>query len=504
MSSDRLRDRVRRSSYDAVVIGAGPNGLAAAITLAKRGWSVVVLEGASTIGGGCRSEALTLPGFVHDVGSAIHPLGAGSPFFRTLPLERYGLEWVHPGCPLGHPFEEASAGAVALERDLEATCDGLGRRDGEAYRRLVAPLLAGVDGDNAIEHLSRLFLLGAPANARDLLALPSPGLARVAALAARSAHSVANTLFVGSRARGLFGGLAAHSLLPLERSPSAAVALALLVAGHTFGWPFPRGGAQRLADALAAYLRDLGGEILCDAPVHSLDELPEAPVILGDITPRQLLTIAGDRLPADYRRDLTRYRFGPAAFKMDWAIDGPIPWKDSVAAICGRAGTVHLGGTFGQIAESERAVWEDAITERPYILLAQHTPFDPTRAPAGQHTVWAYCHVPNGSTVDVSDRIEAQIERYAPDFRERILARHVLSPAALERWDPNLIGGDITGGVLDWVQLFCRPAARLVPWSTPAPGLFLCSSSTPPGAGVHGMCGYWAALAATALRGRAR
>lgn len=499
-TAPHLRDRLARSAYDAVVVGAGPNGLAAAITLARRGWSVAVVEAAATIGGACRSEELTLPGFIHDVGSAIHPLGAGSPFFRTLPLARYGLEWVHPGAPLAHPFDETAAGAVTLERSVDATADGLDARDGAAYRRLVAPLLEEMGGDNAVERLSRLLLLSVPpASAGDLIGLPFPGLARMAALAARSARGAAGALFTGSRARGLFGGLAAHSLLPLERSPSAAVALALAVAGHAFGWPFPKGGAQRLADALAAYLRDLGGEILTNAPVRSLVDLPPARVILCDLTPRQLLAIAGDRLPPGYRRALGRYRYGPAAFKVDYALDGPIPWKASVAGACARAGTVHLGGTFGEIAESERAVWRGEAPARPFVLLAQQTPFDGARAPAGRHTVWAYCHVPNGWTGDACPSIDAQIERFAPGFRDRILARHVLSPAALERWDPNLIGGDIGGGVLDWGQLLFRPAVRAVPWSTPVPGLFLCSSATPPGAGVHGLAGYWAALAAARL-----
>jgi phytoene dehydrogenase-like protein len=496
---DAIRDRLSRSRYDAVVIGAGPNGLAAAVTLAQRGWAVAVLEAASVPGGGCRSEALTLPGFVHDVGSAVHPLGVGSPFFRSLPLEKYGLEWVHPGAPLAHPFDEPDAGAVTLEVSLQATCDGLGSRDGAVYARLIGPLLEEIGGETAVDRLSRLLLLAHPPAAQDLLRLPVPGIARLGTFAARSARAAADSLFVGSRARGLFAGLAAHSLLPLEQSPSAAVALALAAAGHAFGWPFPRGGAQAIPNALAAYFRDLGGEILLDTPVRSLDDLPPAKAILCDLSPRQVAAIAGDKLPTGYRDSLLRYRHGPGAFKADWALDGPIPWKDSVADACGRAGTVHLGGTFAEIAESERLISQGEHPQHPYVLLAQHTLFDPSRAPAGRHTVWAYCHVPNGSTVDMTDRIETQIERYAPGFRARILARHVMSPQSLERWDPNLIGGDVGGGVFDWGQLLFRPTPRIVPFTTPVPGLFFCSASTPPGPGVHGMCGYWAALVASKL-----
>ncbi len=494
-----IRDRLSRSQYDAVVIGAGPNGLAAAVTLAQRGWSVALLEAASVPGGGCRSEALTLPGFIHDVGSAVHPLGVGSPFFRSLPLDKYGLEWVHPHAPLAHPFEEREAGAVALEVSLDATADALGSRDGAVYKKLLRPLLEETEGETAVDRLSRILLFAGPPSARDLMHLPVPGIARLGAVAARSARGAVNSLFVGSRARGLFAGIAAHCLLPLEQSPSATVAFALAAAGHAFGWPFPKGGAQAIPNALAAYFQDLGGEILLDCPVRSLDDLPLAKAILCDLSPRQVVAIAGDKLPPRYRRSLESYRHGPGAFKVDWALSGPIPWKDSVADACGRAGTVHLGGTFGEIAESERAVAEGRHPERPYVLLAQHTLFDPTRAPAGQHTVWAYCHVPHGSTVDMTDRIESQIERYAPGFRERIVGKHVMSPQSLERWDANLIGGDVGGGVFNWNQLLFRPTPRPIPYTTPVPGLFLCSASTPPGPGVHGMCGYWAARVADKL-----
>jgi phytoene dehydrogenase-like protein len=365
------------------------------------------------------------------------------------------------------------------------------------YRSLIGPLLEEVSGETAVDRLSRLLLFTHPPAVKDVWRLPIPRIARLGAFAARSACGAANSLFIGSRARGLFAGLAAHSLLPLEQSPSAAVALALAAAGHAFGWPFPRGGAQGIPNALAAYFQDLGGEVLLDAPVCSLDDLPPSRAILCDLSPRQVVAISGDRLPSRYRESLLQYRHGPGAFKMDWALDGPVPWKDSVAAACSRAGTVHLGGTLGEIAESERAVSRGRHPDRPYVLLAQHTLFDPSRAPAGRHTVWAYCHVPNGSTVDMTDRIESQIGRYAPGFRERILARNVMSPKALERWDPNLIGGDVGGGIFDWGQLLFRPTPRLVPFTTPVPGLFFCSASTPPGPGVHGMCGYWAALVAS-------
>ncbi len=497
---DSIRERLSRSRYDAIVIGAGPNGLAAAVTLAKSGWSVALVEAASVPGGGARSGPLTLPGFIHDVGSAVHPLGAGSPFFRSLPLEKYGLQWVHPAAPLAHPFDEPEAGAVTLEVSLQETSEGLGTRDGAVYRRLMAPLLEEVSGETAVDRLSRLLLLTHPPAARDLLRLPIPGIVRLGTVAARSACGAANSLFTGSRARGLFAGLAAHSLLPLEQSPSAAVALALAAAGHAFGWPFPRGGAQEIPNALAAHFKDLGGEILLEAPVRSLDDLPPARAILCDLSPRQVVAIAGDKLPPRYRRSLLRYRHGPGAFKMDWALDGPVPWKETVAAACGRAGTVHLGGTLSEIAESERAVTRGAHPDRPYVLLAQHSLFDPSRAPVGRHTVWAYCHVPNGSTEDMTDRIEDQIERYAPGFRARILARNVMSPKALEVWDPNLIGGDVGGGIFDWGQLFFRPTPRLIPFTTPVRGLFFCSASAPPGPGVHGMCGYWAALVASKSR----
>jgi phytoene dehydrogenase-like protein len=466
-------------THDAVVVGTGPNGLASAITLARAGWSVLVLEGKETIGGGTRSVELTLPGFVHDVCSAIHPLGVASPFFRDLPLAQYGLEWVFPPAAVAHPFDDGSA--AVLERSVDATGESLGR-DAAAYGRLMGPLL-----DNW-ERLESDLLGPLPVPPRHPFAMARFGLRAV-----RSARGLAEGAFEGERARALFAGLAAHSILPLERPVSAAFGLVLGPVAHAVGWPMARGGSQQIADALAAHLRSLGGEIVTGTCVESLDQLPSAQSILLDVTPRQLLQIAGDRLPARYRRALGRYRYGPGVFKLDWALDGPIPWK---APACSRAGTVHLGGTLPEIAASERAVWRGQPAEQPYVIVVQQTLFDATRAPEGKHTGWAYCHVPNGSTIDMTERIEAQLERFAPGFRERILARSVMSPTALERHDPNYIGGDINGGVQDLGQLFTRPVARLNPYTTPVRGLYLCSSSTPPGGGVHGMCGYYAAQAA--------
>jgi len=475
------------SAYDAVVVGSGPNGLSAAIELAREGLSVAVLEAADEPGGALRSAGLTLPGFVHDVGSAIHPLAAASPFFRSLPLQRHGLRWVHPPAPLAHPLDGQEA--VLLERSVEDTAAALGR-DGAAYRRLMAPLAADL-GRLAELAVGRLRLPRHPA-----------ALATAALRACGPAASLARGAFAGGRARALFAGNAAHSFLPLEWRPSALFGLALGALGHAVGWPFPEGGAGRLARALVSCLRALGGEVLTGFPVGSLEGLPPARVVLLDVTPRQLLRIAGDRLPGRYRRALARYRYGPGAFKVDYALDGPVPWADGR---CGRAGTVHLGGTLEEIAAAEREVWRGGHPERPFVLLAQHTLFDPSRAPAGRHTVWAYCHVPNGSTFDMTGRIERQIERFAPGFRERVLARRSAGPAELERENPNLVGGDINGGVMDLGQLLTRPARRPNPYATPVRGLYLCSSSTPPGGGVHGLCGYLAARSALRrLRGPRR
>jgi phytoene dehydrogenase-like protein len=463
---------------DAVVVGAGPNGLAAAIVLARAGRSVLVLEAAPTVGGGTRTAELTLPGFRHDVCSAIHALGVGSPFLRTVPLEEHGVEWIQPDAPLAHPLDDGTA--VVLERGVETTATGLGA-DGRAYSRLLGPAVRRADallGE----------LLGPLRFPRHPLALARFGLP-----ALLPARTLARLAFHEERAKALFAGLAAHSMLPLTRSPSASFGLVLALLGHAVGWPLPRGGSQAIADALASHLRALGGEIACERPVTSLRELPPAATVLLDVTPRQLLRLAGDRLQAGYRRRLERYRYGPGVFKLDLGLDGPIPWR---AEACSRAATIHLGGTLDEITTSEAEPARGRHAERPFVLLAQQSLFDPARAPAGKHTVWAYCHVPNGSSVDMTVQIEAQIERFAPGFRDRILGRHGLDPLALERYNANYVGGDINGGVQDLRQLFTRPVARLVPYATPLEGVFLCSSSTPPGGGVHGMCGYWAAQAA--------
>ncbi len=469
------------SQFDAVVVGSGPNGLAAAITLARLGLAVQVLEARDTVGGGLRSAELTRPGFRHDVCSAIHPLGLSSPFMRRLPLHRYGLEWIQPDLPLAHPFDDGPA--VAFHQDLAETAAGLGS-DGAAYRRLFRPLVQDRD------KLLREFL--------GPLRLPRHPLAmlRFGPRALPPAALLARTLFRGERARGLFAGLAAHAIMPLEKPITAAFGLMLGLLGHSVGWPLPRGGSQRIADALAAHLRDLGGVVVTGREVRSLDELPPARAVLLDLTPRQFLAVAGDRLPAGYRRGLERYRYGPGVCKVDWALSEPIPWRDEAPR---RAGTVHLGATLDEIAASERQIWRGQLPERPYTLVAQQSLFDSCRAPEGRHTGWAYCHVPHGAAADMTAAIEAQVERFAPGFRDCILARHTMTAPDYERYNPNYVGGDINAGVQDLRQLWTRPVPRLDPYSTPLPGVFLCSSATPPGGGVHGMCGYFAAR--SALRG---
>src|SRR4051812_20723327 len=469
-------------SPDAIVVGAGPNGLSAAVALAQAGRRVVVYEAQDRIGGGASSGELTLPGFIHDLCSAVHPTAVASPFWRTLPLGEHGLKWIEPRAQVAHPLDEEPA-AIAW-RSLDATARDLGEDEG-AYRELVAPLV------NAWPKILPS-VLGAPGIPPHPLAMARFGVRALAPAASRAART-----FRTERARALMAGMAAHAMLPLEQFPSGAVALVFTALAHTTGWPLPEGGAQRIADALASLLRSLGGEIVTGTRVEKVDDLPRARAILFDLSPRPLLQIAGHRFSDRFRRALERYRYGMAAFKVDWALDAPIPWRDSRVA---EAGTVHVGGTLADIAAGERHTWDGNPAERPYVLLAQPTIFDPTRAPAGRHVAWGYCHVPAGSTVDMLPRIEAQIGRFAPGFRDRVLARHVTTPADFERRNPNLAGGDIGMGVMDWPQLFKRPTWRL--YGTSAPDIYICSASTPPGVGVHGMCGYLAAQAA--LKGALR
>ena len=461
------------NSYDAIVVGAGPNGLAAGIELARAGYSVCIFEANDVIGGGARSAALTLPGFVHDVCSAVHPLAAGSPFFSKLPLTQYGLEFINPPAPLAHPFDDGTA--VLLHRSVDMTAEGLGA-DAAAYKNLMRPL---VEDWNDLAH----DLLGP-------LHLPRHPLkvARFGFYGIRSARSLTHNAFKEKPARALFAGLAAHSFLSLDRYATSAFALVLATLAHVIGWPIARGGSQKIADALANHFRELGGEIFTGVRVNSLADLPRAQVVMCDVTPRQLLKMTGNELPSGFRNKLQRYRYGPAAFKIDWALRGPVPWK---AAECFQAATVHLGGSFEEISASESATWRGQHSDSPFVIVCQPSLFDTTRAPQGQHTLWAYCHVPNGSTFDMTERIENQMERFAPGFRDQIIAKNVLSPARLEEHNANLIGGDINGGVQDLRQLFTRPTIRS--YSTPLKSLYICSSSTPPGGGVHGMCGYNAA-----------
>ncbi len=461
---------------NAIVIGAGPNGLAAAIELARAGYSVRVYEANETVGGGVRSAGLTLPGFVHDICSAVHPLAAGSPFFSQLPLAQYGLEYVDPPAAMAHPFDDGTA--VFLHRSVELTAEGLGRDD-SAYRRLIGPL---VEGWNFLAE----DLLSPPGIPRHPIKLGRFGFYGI-----RSGKGLARSLFTEERTRAFFAGLAAHSFLSLDMLASAAFGLVMATTGHVFGWPITRGGSQRISNALTSYLSELGGEVFTGVRIDSIDQLPDARIIMCDITPRQLLKITGARFPSTFRNKLKRYRYGPAAFKIDWALRGPVPWK---ARECTQAATVHLGCSFEEIEASEKACWRNEVAERPFVLVSQPSLFDPTRAPEGRHTLWGYCHVPNRSGVDMTELIENQIERFAPGFRDQILAKHVMSPADLERHNPNLVGGDINGGAQDLRQMFTRPTISL--YSTPVKGIYICSSSTPPGGGVHGMCGYNAARTA--------
>jgi phytoene dehydrogenase-like protein len=462
------------TTYDAVVVGSGPNGLAAAIAMQQAGLAVLLLEGKRELGGGLRTAELTLPGFRHDICSAIHPLAVASPFFRTLPLAQYGLNFITPPVAAAHPFDDGTA-AAALP-SLAETAAQLGPDVG-AYQRLLAPLLSSWP-QLLPEALAPLHI---PRHPLDLARFGLSALLPATVLARR---------FHGEKAKGLFAGMAAHAIQPLSNVATSAIGLVLLLAAHRQGWPLAEGGSQAIADALAAHFRALGGRIETGTYVRSLDQLPPARVTLLDVTPRQLLQLAGHRLSNIYQWQLRRYRYGLGSFKVDWALAEPIPWA---APECARAGTVHLGGTLAEIAAGEQATARGQHPARPYVLLAQQSPFDPSRAPAGRHTAWAYCHVPSGSPRDMTAAIEAQVERFAPGFRERILARHTFNPAQMEDYNPNYIGGDINGGLLDIRQLFTRPVLRASPYRTSLRGLYLCSSSTPPGGGVHGMCGYWAA-----------
>lgn len=462
---------------DAIVVGSGPNGLAAAIEFAAAGRSVHVIERADQIGGGARTAELTLPGFHHDVCSAVHPLAAGSPFFQRLGLERRGLELLYPAIEAAHPLDDGTA--VAVRRSVVETAADLGA-DARAYASLMEPLA---------ESWSELadLILGPPGLPRDpLLAM------RFGARAFRSAQGLARSTFAGQRARALLAGMAAHSIRPLSAPATAAFGLVLLALGHAVGWPVARGGSHAIPNAMRAELEALGGTIEVGREIRSLRDLPAARAVVFDLSPRGLVEICGDQLPDRYIRALARYRYGPGVFKVDYALSGPVPWS---ARECREAGTVHLGGELEEIACSELAVANGSHPERPYVLVAQQSIVDATRAPAGHHALWAYCHVPNGSDIDMTARIDAQIERFAPGFCDLVLARSTRGPAQLETENPNYIGGDINGGLASLRQTFARPVASLVPYATPNPRIFLCSASTPPGGGVHGMCGYNAARA---------
>jgi phytoene dehydrogenase-like protein len=472
--------RNRTSALDAVVVGAGPNGLAAAITLAGAGHSVRVLERAAEAGGGARSSDATLPGFVHDTCSAIHPLGRISPFFSSLDVAPHELTWIEPPAAIAHPLDGGRA--VLVTKDVETTARALGR-DRDAYRGLFGPL-ARHFRELLPDVLAPFHIPVRPKQAIGLAWFGFHGLQPASLLARR---------FAGDPARAVLAGAAAHSLLRLDEPVTGAAALLLLGSAHADGWPFPEGGAGRISDALVAEATSRGVEIETQSAVASLGDLPASRIALFDTGPRALASIAGTRLPAAYRRRLEGYRYGPGVFKLDLALDGPIPWQNESVAL---AGTVHLGGTFEEIAASEADANAGHHNPRPFVLLAQQGLFDRTRAPAGKQAIWAYCHVPNGSTVDMTAAILGQVERFAPGFRERILAIRATTPAELEEYNPNNVGGDMSGGRIDIRQLFSRPVARLDPYSTPDPRLFLCSSSTPPGGGVHGMCGWHAAHSA--------
>ena len=466
---------MEKRDFDAIVVGSGPNGLAAAITMQQAGLNVLVVEGKDTIGGGMRSMELTLPGFVHDVCSAIHPMATMSPFFKTLPLQQHGLDLIYPEVAAAHPFDDGTA--AILHPSLQETARLLGA-DEQEYLKLMSPIL---------EYWHRIdkSVLGPP------LSIPSHpiDMARFGLNAITSAFSLAKR-FRTKEARGLWAGMAAHSIQPLSNLATSAIGIVLMAAGHLGGWPVPKGGSQSIAKAMTSHFLELGGEIQTNFYIRSLKQLPSAHAVLFDVTPRQLLEIAGHKFNTIYRWQLEKYRYGMGVFKVDWALDAPIPFK---AESVRRAGTVHLGNTLEEIAQGEHLASKGHTVEKPFVLLAQQSIFDSSRAPEGKHTAWAYCHVPNGSRTDMTGIIEDQIERFAPGFKERILAKHSFNANEMEDYNPNYIGGDINGGIIDIGQLFTRPVISLSPYRTSAKGLYICSSSTPPGGGVHGMCGYHAA-----------
>ena len=464
-------------SYDAIVVGAGPNGLSAAIELARNGLSVLLREATSTVGGAARTEELTEPGFLHDVGSAVYPMAIGSPFFNSLPLEKHGLQWIHPPVPFAHPLDGGHA--VVFQRSVAHTVTGLDK-DGPAYQRLVEP-----------------FVRKWPIFADHVMTTPIRPPRDPVLMGRFSLRGIQSTTTLASRfktdeARALLAGCAAHSAIRLEAAPSAAIGMVLMVAGHAVGWPVPKGGAGALTRALASLFESLGGVIETNAPVASLEQLPARKATLLALTPGQVAAVAGEHFPDRHRAQLEAWRYGPGAFKVDWALDGPIPWQ---ASECELAGTLHLGGSLEEIAAAERAPWEGRVSDEPFVLLAQPSRFDRTRAPEGKHTAWAYCHVPNGWEHDATAAIEAQVERFAPGFGARVIARRIHGPAALQAWNANLVGGDINGGALTMYQTFGPSRWKLSPWATPVSNLYVCSASTPPGGGVHGMCGYHAARA---------
>lgn len=461
-------------SYDAVVVGSGPNGLAAAILLQQKGLSVLLLEGKTKIGGGLRTEQLTLPGYWHDVCSAIHPLAVASPFFETLPLNNYGLEYFFPEVAAAHPFDDGTA--AVLKHSLNDTAALMGK-DSDAYLKLVSPLI-NKWATLAPELLAPLHM---PKHPLDMAGFGLKGLTSATYLAKR---------FKTEHVKALFAGMAAHAIQPLTNMSTSAVAMMLMTSAHLKGWPIPKGGSVKIADALAAHFVELGGKIETNTYITSLNQLPKAKVVLFDITPRQLLQIAGHRFSSIYKWQLKRYRYGMGVFKIDWALDAPIPFTADAAR---QAGTVHLGGTMPEIVQNEQQVWDGGHPAKPFVLLAQQSLFDDSRAPDDKQIAWAYCHVPGGSTKDMTEAIERQVERFAPGFRERILAKHTINTQQLEEYNPNYIGGDINGGAMDITQLFTRPVLRRSPYRTSAKGIYICSSATPPGGGVHGMCGYHSA-----------